>query len=576
MKYLDCFQIKYTVLKKAHIGEKISEKAIFIFLNEDERRGGQCVYRIAHCESDDQKKDALVKRGGAKLTTYRSLLVQIMEDSWLEELGIKKPANRSVHIVNDKADILLSALKEKGVACFCLYEDEEDFTEYGRNFRNEVSERMRISTPNLRKPWPQKKENEAFYGELYQIEDYEKEIAQKEIFNALDTYQYKKSVTGKYFNANGRRTTCFQPDDYIGTIYILGMCVVIGSHVEDQYTIPSYLQKRLLEKGYKYRVENYGDMVRPDAAIDSRLEEIGRFHAYDIVIYMSYLWKTVNISEKSLEKIFEENQIPSEWVKDTYGHCNHKVNKIIADSMLDMLEPCLLNGPKEDNAQTVQINIHDIMTEYVRQKYLDLYFPGFSGSKYNTVGAIVMVGNCFNKGHRYLIEQAKLQVEFLIIFVVEEDSFLFPFEERFKLIEEGTRDLTDVMVVPSGDFILSRKTFPQFFSKGERDAVVFNAEYDINAFADYIAKPLHITHRFAGEEPKKKIVKAYNETMERILPQKGITYTEFPRLVIDDMVISTAGMRKYLRNSEYDKAFALLPETTKQYLMKQLGLTEED
>ena len=51
---------------------------------------------------------------------------------------------------------------------------------------------------------------------------------------------------------SGRRNTCYQPDEYIGTIYFLGPCIVFGAYVEDQYTIESYLQKYLLEIGYPY------------------------------------------------------------------------------------------------------------------------------------------------------------------------------------------------------------------------------------------------------------------------------------------------------------------------------------
>ena len=133
------------------------------------------------------------------------------------------------------------------------------------------------------------------------------------------------------------------------------------------------------------------------------------------------------------------------------------------------------------------------------------------------------------------------------MFVVEEDLFLFPFEERFQLIKKGTDDLSNIMIVPSGDFILSRNNFQEFFSKRNDGAVAFNVEYDIKVFADYIAEPLHITHRFVAEEHKNKLIKAHIEAMRRILPQKGINYVEIPRMVSGEESVKSSTVCKSLK-----------------------------
>ena len=156
------------------------------------------------------------------------------------------------------------------------------------------------------------------------------------------------------------------------------------------------------------------------------------------------------------------------------------------------------------------------------------------------------------------------------MFVVEEDESLFPFEERFRLIEEGTKDMDNVMVVPSGDFILSRNNFREYFLKEEDEVVALNAEYDIGVFADYIAKSLHITYRFAGQEPEDRVTDIYNDAMRKVLPQKGISFVEFPRIEIEGEVISASRVRNALKDREYDKVWQLVPETTRQYLKKQI------
>lgn len=573
IKYLEDFQVKYSILDKAEVGEKLLEKAVCIFVDEDERRSVQCLYRIELYEYDIQANT----RYKVRLATIKSLISQVMWEKQFERLKMKKPAGWRYDRIDDKATILLSALRQRGIKCFCLYNSENEsigLTEYRKNFWNEISKRMEIAPFDLiEETFGASMENkEEFYGELYQLEDYNKHIAQKEISQGIKMYEFRKSIVGKYFNSiNGKRMTCFWPEKYIGTIYLLGPCMITGAYVEDKYTIDSYLQKKLLEKGYPYRVINYGAMIREDSEIERRLTEIDEYCMNDIVIYMSRIGSAIDIPGRSLIKIFEEHQVSSKWVVDNCMHCNHKVNSLVSDSIFEMIEACLLNEVAENNvSRTIQIDFHAVMGEYIQNKYLKQYFMNFSGEEYSTVGAIIMNCNPFSKGHRYLIEYASTRVEMLIIFAVEEDESLFSFEERFKLIVEGVKDLSNIMVVPSGNFILSRNNFWEYFGKDESESVEYNAEYDVNIFADYIAGPLHITHRFVGNEPEDKVTRIYNEAMKRILPGKGINYVEIPRMETEGEIVSASKVRKYLKDEEYEKAFELLPETTKKYLMKQL------
>lgn len=580
LNYLDSFEVSYMVLSKELIYEKLLEKNICIFLNEDERRGIQCLYGVEPRTHDSQgysvfQYDLLRdKRWKARLATYKSLLLQIEEINLLRNLGIEKPDNLSYGRVDEKGSILLSAIARAGIKCFGLSSCENEATEYGRQFMKEVYEHRMAYPPNFREPWPKREENEEFYGELYQFEDYRNNIVQKTLYDIMPTYHYRKDKTGKYCNTkDGRRITCLQPNEFIGTIYFLGPCWVLGVFVEDQYTVASCLQRKLLERGYQYKVENYGEMLRSDASMDDMLRKIGSFQSTDIVIYESGEGTVVGIQGDTLENIFQQHQIPSAWVTDAYGHCNHKANLLAADGILEMIKPYLDNKKEENTNQIkIAIDVRQIMRDYIRSRYLNLYFRDFFSKAYNTVGAIVADCSFFNKGHRYLIEQAKAQVEFLIIFIIEKDQTIFPFEERFRLVKEGTKDLDNIMVVPGGEFILSDKTFPQYFTKAENEAVVPNAEYDLDVFINYVAGPLHITHRFAGKEPNNSIKKIYYEKMRTILSQYGIYFVEVEKMEVDGEIVSLSKVQNYLKREEYEKAFTLLPDSTKQYLIKQLNL----
>lgn len=151
--------------------------------------------------------------------------------------------------------------------------------------------------------------------------------------------------------------------------------------------------------------------------------------------------------------------------------------------------------------------------------------------KFNKVGAIVMNCNPFTKGHYYLIETAAKSVEKLWVFVVEEDKSLFPFEDRIRLVREGTKRLNNVYVVPSGQYILSQNTFKEYFTKDDVSGQqnVIDPSEALRLFGEFIVPALGIDERFVGEEPLDYVTSVYNTYMQELLPKYGCRVTVVPR-----------------------------------------------
>ncbi len=560
---LDQFKICYANIKKEDCGKKRQEEAVFVFLNEEERRGTQCLLQMALGE--DERPVNSQQCG--KWITFKSFLLQMMKERDWEvvwEMGNLRVFPNS-HI-DQKATVLFSELKKKDVHCLAIYADNNETTAYTKRFREKLEKRLQSSPCTKEIPWIKGEAAEKFWDELYLSDDYKSGVVQKELLDGWLRGRYE-TLNGKYCKTkNGRRITCYQPDEFIGTIYFLGPCVIFGAYAEDRYTIESYLQQKLLEMGYPYRVENYASPLRLDSELENRLIEIGNYNSNDIVIYLTQEGEVAGIQNCHLWDIYESENIPADWFIDWYLHCNHKVNEAIAGHILKLIEPSLHMDNKKKN-DSIHIDFGNVMKRYVYQKYLTKYFRNFEGKNYGTVGAVVMNCNPFSKGHCYLIEQAQKQVDYLIVFLVEEDKSLFSFEERYQMVTAGTKDLDHVMVVPSGEFILSQNTFQEYFTKVETELIRINAEYDISIFADYIAEPLHITHRFAGEEPVDRVTRIYNEAMRKILQQKGISFVEIPRRKMQNEIISASRVREYLKRGEYDMAARLLPKTTFSFIV---------
>ncbi len=194
-----------------------------------------------------------------------------------------------------------------------------------------------------------------------------------------------------------------------------------------------------------------------------------------------------------------------------------------------------------------------------------------SVNKPENCGAIVMNCNPFTLGHRYLIETASKQVEHLYILAVEEDRSVFKFNDRIEMMRRGTADLPNVEVIPSGKFVISSLTFPEYFEKSEKPDATVDTSTDLEIFARYIAPALKVKTRFVGEEPIDMVTNQYNRSMEEHLPKYGIRLVEIPRKESGNAVISASRVRKLLGEKKYDEVKEIVPSTTFDYLIHVLG-----
>lgn len=521
--FLDRENIKYTISCMKDITLVINPGNTLVFIDEED----------LYCFNSICKE--LVKNN-IKLYTFR----MIVEDEcvWYEEKSI------------------LYQLKERGVQCLTLSYKSRDSVWY-HMYRDTLKKRFVDVDEDVFFP---KKFAKEFFEELYSEEYYEFIVNVPLEMYCVNGVNKIKDVESKFFNvSNGQRVTVGQPKKSKNTIYFFGPCIMIGRYVEDRYTIESLLQKSLNRVGLQYKVVNCGAYNNKKIDINRILET--NFSSGDIVIVWAYDRSYPEVPNINLSELAERYHIPIQWTLNTLPHCNHKVNKILADEILSKIQSEL--GKKNVLGMS---DLDELRREYIRHNYIKRYFIDFDYTKYDKIGSIVMNCNPFTNGHRYLIETACQVVDFLIIFVVEEDRSFFSFEERFEMVKEGVNDFNQVMVVPSGQFILSETTFPEYFLKIQDEDIYRNVDYDIMLFADYIASELHITYRFVGEEPSDNVTNEYNNAMKRILPGKGITLMEIPRKKDGGMHISASEVRKNMEKNKSEKAYRLVPDTTRKVL----------
>lgn len=209
-------------------------------------------------------------------------------------------------------------------------------------------------------------------------------------------------------------------------------------------------------------------------------------------------------------------------------------------------------------------NRHDGIASFVRSLE--------RGAGDQPVGAVVANCNPFTRGHRYLIEQAAAKCGTLHLFILSEEQSLFPAAVRLRLVREGVRDLKNVIVHESSDYLISSAVFPTYFMKDKIKAKQANCELDIRIFCEHIARALGITVRFVGTEPFCPVTGAYNEALKTLLPEYGITLCELPRMEENGIAVSASRVRQAMAAGDFETLAALVPETTLRYLRSPEGL----
>lgn len=403
----------------------------------------------------------------------------------------------------------------------------------------------------------------------------------KQIYDGVKVFEqngchYLSDFTSQYVNImNGHRLTPNQPDTFIDSVYIFGSCTARGTGVEDAMTIESFMQELCIcQFANKYRVENCGVGCGYYLEDDFRHIEETQIGSGDVVVILEPFkaWEILAIKKAEatyfdLSKDFNENPVDEEWFLDYTGHTLPAGNKHMAKFIFDkLLKMGLLTNKISHKKVYTQITEKYVENDELK-KYLKQIKEMDRGTKLN--GAIVMNCNPFTLGHRYLIESASKTVDTLYIFVVEENRSFFSFEDRIELVKKGCADLSNVVVIPSGKFIISASTFPGYFNKDYDNSIKVDTSEDVSIFGRYIAKELNISKRFVGEEPLDPITNQYNLSMKKILPLFGIELIEIPRKELGNRVISASRVREHLKNKDFDAIKDIVPTSTYDFLKEK-------
>lgn len=212
-------------------------------------------------------------------------------------------------------------------------------------------------------------------------------------------------------------------------------------------------------------------------------------------------------------------------------------------------------------------NFRNGVDQYI-QKVLEHIPCIFRRATLPIAGALVMNCNPFTLGHLHLIQYVAKKCSLVYIFVVEDDRSLFSFDIRYKFVKESCSNIENIIVLPSGPYMISSATFPSYFIKDKCRIEEVRTELDATIFASRIAPSLHILNRFAGTEPACNVTAAYNKSLAKILPKFGVHFIEIPRFAVEGKIVSASDVRSILAHCGpfSSKLDNLLPQSVLSWL----------
>ena len=432
---------------------------------------------------------------------------------------------------------------------------------------NIVENKTELEETCIRKRVSLEKYCDPLYENKAEIEKYLFEMyGQENVKAILEEGGCVSGGKGRYIPAGEFLGQTVVNTSYDKRIYLIGPCIVGGYGCVADDSLMGKLQKKVDQ--FKYQVialyidlHKWDEWKKKIANIPIRAKDI-------VMIVNARKWfpagksvcNTIDVSP-----LYNDKNRKSMFCGETL-HTNPEGNRILADYIYEgyLKKEILHLTQKQEN---FFLQKGELLQEDAINDIMD-YTAKMKRDGYGNVGAIVMNCNPFTFGHKYLIEYAAGKVDFLYVFVVEEDRSFFEYQDRFWMVQKGTEELANVAVVPSGSWVLSYKTMPIYFEKEYKQDVDVDAYMDLEIFCRYIAPPLGIGTRFAGEEPFDLVTQQYNRQMEKVLGDFGIEFKEIRRLQMKNKIISASYVRKCMKKGKWEEIQNFIPEESYQVCLK--------
>lgn len=308
-----------------------------------------------------------------------------------------------------------------------------------------------------------------------------------------------------------------------------------------------------------------------------RLMEQAQLQTNESIDYCVGIWDTLR-NQIVATGAFSDNIIKCLAVDEEYQSEN-----LLIQIIMHLLEQLKHNGvehyflyTKPTNQRMFESLGFELVAKTEHISFMEQGRPKFSDyeqllnlyKQEGVASAIVMNANPFTKGHQYLVETAAKTSELVYVFVLSDDRSEFSADDRFAMVQLGVAHLSNVVVLPSREYMVSSSTFPSYFLRDKAELAIARtqAQLDATLFKERIAPILNIQKRYVGEEPYSPVTEVYNESMQAVF-QGSIELIIVPRIAVEDEIVSATKVRKAIQAGDEALLKRLLPSTSYDYII---------
>ncbi len=358
-------------------------------------------------------------------------------------------------------------------------------------------------------------------------------------------------------------------DGFEATNHFFGASEIFGTHLVDADTIPSCFAK--LSFGANTRVLNYG--MGGVNFIDVIMRIMSANIAAGDTIFLALpfcaaAFSDVKICLDGLD-FFDQSHVTPSGAK--------KIATALYDSVIPLNQNLMVQSSFEEAMTLLDIYKKILLrveaNEYHSQpiesycNYLSELRQARACGPESVIGSVAVNCNPMTNGHRYLIDYARQNVDFLYVFVIEEDKSAVKFTDRFEMVKLGCADFDNVHVIRGGQFVCTEYIAPEYFVKDEAGVGSIDFGLESFYFGNFISPALDIKKIFLGEEPICQVTAAYNAHMVAAMPQYQIDLTIIPRKSDGDgQPISASRVRSLIQSGQWDKVSQLVPPRVYTYM----------
>lgn len=191
------------------------------------------------------------------------------------------------------------------------------------------------------------------------------------------------------------------------------------------------------------------------------------------------------------------------------------------------------------------------------------------------IAAISLEGAPFTLGHRFIVEKAASENDWVHVFMRRTAVSFFSPNDRLAMARHGVADFPNVTVHPMTVYSFSRGIFPACFIADEKSREKARTGIETQLFRKHLATALGITRLYTGAPSLTDEGGRYNTDLAAWLKAEtvdapALELVQIPRFAVHDETLSSSTVRAVMTTRSLEAVRGMIPESSYLYIRNAL------